>query len=155
MGLPYQPKDMVIEKDAYPDAGPIAYVPEGTFPTVSDQFLIALQEINTILEDPQALQKIKDHWHIDEISTEDLFLLIGVEEAAHRMFFKKKNDRTALTIYEAPTYHSSDQEYRALIWKFAIVKEYFPQYVESFRSFLRKNEQIRDQILVNRKPKEE
>lgn len=151
MGHHYSQRDLVIERDEYPSAGPVCYVPEGTFPQISDQFLISLVGINEILKNPKVLEEIKMHWEVSNITKDDLFFLIGVEEAAHRMFFNKKNKQDVLSPSESPTYHSSDQEYRALLWKLEFVKLYFPQYLDAFKAFWEKNSLLRSTALSQSK----
>mgnify|MGYP001791558480 CR=1 FL=1 len=70
------------------------------------------------------------------VPTDDFFELAGVEEAAHLMFFNEYGHlgKAALVTNDSDiSYHTSEIESRALIWKVGYVKRYMPQYYGSLK----------------------
>jgi len=76
----------------------------------------------------------------------DFFEITGVEEAAHLMFFNEKGHSgkgPISGVEEEYKYYTSDMESRALKWKLAYVKRYFPQYQDSLVKTSEKVKEIR------------
>ncbi|MFO7881106.1 MAG: hypothetical protein R6U52_01045 [Kosmotogaceae bacterium] len=70
------------------------------------------------------------------IPFEDMMEITGVEEAAHYLYFNEKGDHGAGPLSDASDklrYFTSDEESRALIWKLAYVRKYFPQYYDDLK----------------------
>lgn len=70
------------------------------------------------------------------IPFEDMMEIAGVEEAAHYLYFNEKGDHGAESLPDASDkieYFTSDEESRALIWKLAYARRYFPQYYDDLR----------------------
>lgn len=95
------------------------------------------------------------------IPSEDFFEIAGVEEAAHLMFFNEKGHLgkgkiQGDNITDDVLYHSSDMESRALLWKSAYIKRYFPQYSDSIRETLQEVTKLRLEMILKdfKKPNE-
>ena len=73
----------------------------------------------------------------ENIPVRDYWEIAGVEEAAHLIFFKEKSrGRKALETGSELDYYTSEPERRALVWKLAYTKRYFPQYADQLRKTL-------------------
>lgn len=67
----------------------------------------------------------------EKITVEDFLEIVGVEEASHLMFYNEKRYMGKEEIPQEDKilqYFSSEMEFKALVWKLAYVKRYFPQY---------------------------
>ncbi len=100
------------------------------------KYLCQLKKAFDLAFSPESLDKVRNHWGVPAIRTEDLFLLIGVEEAAHKQYDQKSNKNAQISEVDSPDeYHITDIEFRALLWKLNIVLRYFPEYVDAFKKF--------------------
>lgn len=84
----------------------------------------------------------------------DFFEIIGVEEAAHLMFYNEKGHLGEEAVAEAEEeykYYTSEMESRALKWKLAYVKRYMPQYYDSLSQTADKVREIRLGSIRDRK----
>jgi len=81
-------------------------------------------------------------------SLEDFFEIAGVEEAAHRIYFKEEKKRSIpLTrIGKKYDYYLDDPENRALLWKAGFIKRYFPQYYPSIRKTIDGARELRTRL---------
>jgi hypothetical protein len=124
-------------------------VPNGVLENYKDVFLVFLESFIQLFKNPVEQEKVRLHWNMSNITLKDLILLAGVEEAAHRAFYKKKRKRILLGRdgLQPKQYHASDDEYRALLWKFEVIKKYFPQYQEEFKAHIARNKNIRHKLL--------
>ena len=134
------------------------YVPKGIKikKECQDKYLIQLKKAFKLAVSTNSLARVKDHWCIPNLSIEDLFLLAGVEEAAHRHYDRKKNKRTQISEAKfAGYYHTTDLEYRALFWKIYMARRYLPQYTDALRKFklkMKKRREVRLSSIRNDSP---
>lgn len=77
----------------------------------------------------------------------DFLEIMGVEEAAHLMLYKEKKGNLGKSAVEEAEaeykYHTSDRESRALNWKLAYVRRYFPRYYNTLKQTTEKVREIR------------
>lgn len=151
LGIKLKGSDIIYSPETVDDfAGPFAYVLKGSEidKKYRGKFLVQLKEVYRIIHNEAEFQKVKDHWQIPNLTIEDLFLLTGVEEAAHRAYDQKSKKQEIIQNEEAvPSYHITDLEYRALFWKSKVIKKYLPQYVEPMRAFIQAQQSLRKEYI--------
>lgn len=79
------------------------------------------------------------------IPVEDFFEIDGVEEAAHLMFCNEKGHlgkKLLENFVPEIQYFRNEMERRALTWKIAYAKRYFPQYTDYLRETVKKINEI-------------
>lgn len=147
MGVKLKNSDLIISADnIFPSAGPIAHISKDARvnKNYKKRYLLQLKQIYSIINNPEEFNRITQHWGIPNLSMEDLFFLAGVEEASHKMFDEKQNKKVSIYPEDnIPSYHISDIELRALLWKSKIIKKYLPQYIKPMKIFIEKQIQIR------------
>lgn len=121
-----------------------AYFPE------HDRYAANLNTIMRIAKDPERF--LRTHESVGGIasfeSLEDMFELAGVEEAAHRIFYKEKKiePNKQVKIGKKYDYYVVDEEYRALYWKAGYIKHYKPQYLSSINETIDGAQVLRQRI---------
>lgn len=130
MGNKYQDYNLVydINKEKNENNISIAYNGESNSFIISVDFLTKIADI---FEESKNIY-VKGAGGIkSKIPLEDFMEIAGIEEAAHLMFFNEKGQygKDILDNVDPDIeYFTSDMESRALLWKLAYIKRYFPQY---------------------------
>jgi hypothetical protein len=128
-------------------------------------FFIKVKFLKDILQDfrPDKKCSIKGAGITEKIPIQDFFEIVGIEEASHLMFY---NEKGYLGSDEIPQedkvlqYFTNGLEFKALLWKLAYTKRYYPQYyqflkptyekvVEIFSTARKKQTGLRNNIVIS------
>jgi hypothetical protein len=126
-------------------------------PLLRPRFIVNTEKIKKMIDLMSIGQEVhmQNPPYIRKLEPNEAFEITGVEEMAHHLFRENKGLlKTYWPLVLTGTtleYHTKDVEERALIWKVAYTRHYFPHLYPQFKELLEDVQKLRTERLANKK----